>query len=124
MLKTFTCIVCPNGCQVTAELKDGAVLSVSGASCRRGEEYARQAVTDPKRTIASSIYVKGGELQLASVRLSRPIPKARIFDVMEEIRRVRAAAPVKTGDVVIRNVLELGSDVIVTKGVGVREEKI
>lgn len=121
MLKTFTCIVCPNGCQVTAELKDGAVLSVSGASCRRGEEYVRQEVTDPKRTIASSIYVEGGELPLASVRLSRPIPKARIFDVMEEIRRVHAAAPVKTGDVVIRNVLGLGSDVIVTKGVGVRE---
>ncbi len=59
----------------------------------------------------------GCELPLASVRLSRPIPKAKIFDVMAEIRRQHLDAPVKTGQVVIENVLGLGSDVIVTKNI-------
>lgn len=40
---------------------------------------------------------------------------------MGEIRTQRLTAPVKAGEVVIADVLGLGSDVIVTKTVGVRE---
>ena len=59
----------------------------------------------------------GGDLPLASVRLSGVIPKDRIFDVMAEIRKVEVTAPVHEGDVVIADVLGLGVDVIVTKDV-------
>ena len=69
------------------------------------------------RNIATSILVEGGEMPLASVRLSAPIPKAKIFDVMNEIRKVKRTAPVHEGDVVIENVLGLGSNVIVTRTV-------
>ena len=69
------------------------------------------------RNIATSILVEGGELPLASVRLSAPIPKAKIFDVMNEIRKVKRTAPVHEGEVVIENVLGLGSNVIVTRTV-------
>ena len=48
-------------------------------------------------------------MPLASVRLSAPIPKAKIFDVMNEIRKVKRTAPVHEGEVVIENVLELGA---------------
>ena len=71
------------------------------------------------RNIATSILVEGGEMPLASVRLSAPIPKAKIFDVMNEIRKVKRTAPVHEGDVVIENVLGLGSNVIVTRTVEV-----
>ena len=57
------------------------------------------------------------EMPLASVRLSAPIPKAKIFDVMNEIRKVKRTAPVHEGEVVIENVLGLGSNVIVTRTV-------
>ncbi len=72
------------------------------------------------RNIATSILVEGGEMPLASVRLSAPISKARIFDVMNEIRKIKRSAPVYEGEVVIENVLGLGSNVIVTRTV---EEK-
>lgn len=49
--------------------------------------------------------------------LTHAIPKARIFDVMAEIRKQKLTAPVKAGEVVIENVLGLGSNVIVTKSV-------
>ena len=51
------------------------------------------------------------------MRLTNAIPKARIFDVMREINRQTLTAPVRIGDVVIRNVLGLDSDVIVTKNI-------
>ena len=76
-----------------------------------------QELVNPMRNIATSILVEGGEMPLASVRLSAPIPKAKIFDVMNEIRKVKRTAPVHEGEVVIENVLGLGSNVIVTRTV-------
>lgn len=117
MLKRYTCIICPNGCEIEAETEQEEILSISGAACKKGEEYVRQELTDPKRNIASSVLVENGELPLVSVRLSSPIPKARIFDVMEEIKKLKLKAPVSAGQTVIHNVLGLGTDVIATKSV-------
>ena len=117
MKRTFTCIVCPNGCQIEAEYEGTNVLSVTGNLCPKGKTYVTQELVDPRRTIASSVRVLGGELPLASVRLNRPVPRDRIFDVMKEISRVTLTAPVRIGDVVVPDVLGLGSDVIVTKNV-------
>ena len=45
------------------------------------------------------------------------IPKARIFDAMDEIKKCRLKAPVKAGTVVIKGIVGLDADVIVTKNV-------
>ena len=126
MNKELTCIVCPNGCDLHITYSQDAqgkitVEAVTGNLCKRGEEYARQELTDPKRTIASSVLVKGGDLPLVSVRTDKAIPKARIFDVMAEIRKCTVEAPVTAGTVLIPNVLGLGADIIATKDVGRKE---
>ncbi len=120
MQTTLTCIVCPNGCELAIDYENQGgitVNSVSGNLCPKGEAYARQELISPTRTIATSVLVSGGTLPLVSVRINRPIPKARIFDVMNEIRALSLSAPVKAGDVLIPDVLGLGSDVIATKTV-------
>ena len=121
MVREFTCIMCPLSCDLRAETRQGAEgneITVTGNTCPKGREYAVQELTAPQRNIATSVLVTGGELPLASVRLTRAIPKERIFDVMAEIRKQRLTAPVKAGQIVIQDVLGLGSDVIVTKAVG------
>jgi len=117
MKRTFTCIVCPNGCEMEAEYEGTQVLSVKGQFCPKGKAYVTQELVDPRRTIATSVCVKGGMLPLTSVRTTCAIPKERIFDVMAEINKQTLTAPVRIGDVVIKNVLGLGSDVIVTKNI-------
>ncbi|MBQ7488844.1 MAG: DUF1667 domain-containing protein [Clostridia bacterium] len=117
MKRTFTCIVCPNGCEIDTEYEGTNVISVSGNLCPKGRSYVVQELTDPRRTIASSIRITGGELPLASVRLTQPVPKDRIFDVMNAINQVECPAPVSIGQVILPNVLGLGSDVIITKNV-------
>ena len=117
--REFTCIICPGSCLVTAKYEEnGEILEIRGNACKKGEDYVRQELTDPQRTIASSCLLEGGELPLVSVRLNRPVPKDRVMDVMEEIRKVKLSAPVHMGEVVISDVLGLGSDVIATKTVG------
>jgi CxxC motif-containing protein len=118
MLKTFTCILCPNGCEIDSEFEGREVLSVSGYGCEKGRDYVEQELKSPRRTVASLVRVRNGEQELVSVRLDKPVPKERIADVMEEIRRVTLDAPVQIGQVAIPNVLGLGSDVIVTKNIG------
>ena len=112
MMREFTCIICPNGCEIQVRQS-----SITGAACPRGEEYVRQELTDPRRNIATSVLVEGGELPLASVRLSRPISKKDIFRVMEVINTVRLQAPTAVGQVALADVCGLGADVIVTKNV-------
>ena len=126
MNREFTCIVCPNGCRIDVlyELSEDKpeILSVSGNLCRRGREYAEQELIRPMRTIATSVAVTGGVLPLASVRLTKPVPKEKIPDIMREIRKMTVTAPVRAKTVLIRNVLGLQSDVIITKNVDVMGE--
>ena len=118
MKQEMVCVVCPNGCEIEVETaQDGSIVSITGATCRRGEAYARQETLSPKRTIASSVRVIGGEQPLCSVRLTQAVPLGDIGRVMEAIRGVTLSAPVTIGDVVIADVLGLGSDVIATKNV-------
>ena len=117
MLREFTCIICPNGCEITAGVEDNQIVSIEGALCPKGEAYVNQELTDPRRNIATSVLVKGGELPLASVRLTNPVPREKIFDVMGEIRKLSLDAPVQIGQILIHDVLGLGSDVIATRSI-------
>lgn len=118
MKREIVCIVCPRGCEM--QVVDGSPVRVVGAGCKRGVKYALDEFSCPVRTIATSVSVDNGALPLISVRVSSPIPKDQIFKVMEEIKKIRLSAPCRVGDVVIKNVLSLGSDVIVTKDLPVR----
>ena len=116
MKHELTCIRCPIGCQLTVDV-DGENVSVTGNSCPRGAEYGKKEVTAPTRIVTSSVRVSGGELPLVSVKTASDIPKDRIMDVMAEIRQCETAAPVQTGDVLIRNVAGTGADIVATRSV-------
>lgn len=101
MTREFTCIICPNGCEITAETEgeEGKqrLTSCRGALCPRGNAYVEQELRDPRRNLATSVLVKGGALPLASVRLTSPIPKDRLPDAMKEIKACVLTAPVQPG---------------------------
>ena len=117
MDKTITCINCPVGCRMTVTLSDtGDFQSVAGNTCPRGAAYARQECTMPERMITAVIPVSGSSLPL-SVKTSQPVPKTLISEIMRELSRVRVAAPVKAGQIVLPDVLHTGSDIIATRTV-------
>lgn len=116
MIKNFTCICCPRGCSLSI---DTDTLIVSGNSCPKGKEYAINEITDPKRTLTSSVKVISGKLKRCSVRSAKPIPKNKMFDIMNEINKVEIKAPIKMSQVVISNVLDTNVDIISTSEVDV-----
>lgn len=108
----LTCIRCPMGCQIHVELSDGAVTSVTGNTCRRGEEYARTEAVAPVRTVTSTVRATGGERPVVAVKTVPDVPKKDIFAVMEAVRRLTVAAPVHIGDVLLANIAGTGSDLV------------
>lgn len=112
-MKELTCIVCPRGCRLQIDDE----LNVTGNSCPRGAIYAKDELTNPKRMITSFVRVKNRENTVVSVKTSSSIPKGMIFEVMEEINKVGVDAPTHIGDVAIKNVLNTGVDIIITKNI-------
>lgn len=112
------CIGCPLGCPITVEMEEGTIKSVTGNTCPRGDAYAKKELTNPTRIVTSTVRVAGGHLAMVSVKTASDIPKGKIFDCVKALKDVEVKAPVKIGDVIVRNVAGTGVDVIATKNVG------
>lgn len=111
MSKSFVCIVCPRGCMLTIDDN----LNVTGNTCMRGKDYAISEVTNPVRTITSSVRVSNREDCLVSVKTDKPVPKGMIMQVMDEINKASVTAPTRIGDIAIKDILGLGVNVLITK---------
>ena len=112
MIRELTCIVCPKGCQLKAEIEGGKVVNVTGHTCPRGKQYAIDECTHPMRTITSTARTENGEV--IPVKTSTTVPKELMFDCMREINRAVANLPARIGDVLIENILGTGANVVVT----------
>ena len=117
MTRVYTCILCPNGCQITVDYEDKQLLHAEGNKCDKGREYVTQELCDPRRTVTSSVLVHGGDRPLVSVRLTAPISRDLIFPLMEKLRTIALTAPVAPGTVILENVFGTGADLITTSSV-------
>ena len=115
--RELTCINCPMGCRITVTMEGTEVLSVTGNTCKRGEIYARNEVVAPVRIVTTTIKVTGGSVDRVSCKTKSPVPKDKIFDVMEEIAASSCSVPVKIGDVLIADCAGTGVPVVATKNV-------
>ena len=115
--KELICIGCPLGCNLTVEMDGGQVVSVNGNTCKRGDDYARKELTDPRRIVTSTVPVTGGNLPVVSVKTASDIPKGKIRECLCALKGVTLTAPVQIGDVIVENVADTGVDVIATKNV-------
>jgi CxxC motif-containing protein len=116
-VKELTCIGCPLGCALTVKTEGGSVVSVSGNTCKRGDDYARKEMTDPRRIVTSTVRVKGGILPVVSVKTEVDIPKNLIKKCLEELKGVEIQAPVSIGEVVLKDVAGTGISVVATKNI-------
>ena len=112
--KTLICIGCPVGCLITIDRNADGSLAITGNTCKKGEEYARNEMTLPKRSVTSYMKVTGGSAKVVSVKTKEEIPKDKIWDCMEEIKKAVAEAPIKVGDVLLENVAGTGVSIIAT----------
>jgi CxxC motif-containing protein len=109
------CITCPMGCTLDVTHEGDAIVDIKGNTCKRGEDYAQEELTDPRRMVTTTVRVAGGLHPLMPVYTSAPIPKARIFDLLKAIREAEIQAPIRMGDVVLEDVVDTEVDVLASR---------
>ena len=116
--RELTCINCPMGCRISVMMEGGNIISVTGNTCKRGYVYACNEVKSPVRTVTTTIKVTGGEVDRISCKTKEPVPKDKIFEVMEAINKASCKAPVAIGDVLIEDCAGTGVAIVATKAAG------
>ena len=114
MIRQITCVVCPRGCTLQAEVF-GESVTVTGHACPRGEKHAIAEIKNPVRSLTSIVRVSNRQDTMVSVKSAAPVPKGKMFEIMESIRSISVSAPVKIGDVILDDVC--GTQIVATKSV-------
>ncbi len=113
-MKELICITCPKGCHLKV---DEETFAVTGNSCPRGAVYGANELRNPVRVVTSTVVLESESFRRLPVKTDRAIPKAKMFEVMAEIAKVRVHAPVRVGDVLIANVAGTDGNVVATRSV-------
>lgn len=109
-MREIICITCPKGCHLKVNEE---TLEVTGNSCEKGAEYGKNEVTNPVRVLTS--IVKMNDNRVCSCKTDRAIPKEKIFEIMDALKTIKLNAPVKIGDVIVKDVCGTGANWIATK---------
>lgn len=112
MNEELICICCPMGCHLNVDVKN---KRVSGNTCKRGEVYGLSEVINPVRVITSTVKIKEADFTVLPVKTKSGIPKKLSSEVMKVINSITVTAPIKCGDIIIKNILNTGIDLIATR---------
>ena len=107
----LVCIRCPRGCNLNITKKSNGQIIVTGNSCPRGEEYGKQEITQPKRTITTIQKIDFGTVSLVT---SKAIDKNLYFDVLKKIKNTKVKPNPQVGDVFIKNIFKTKVDIIIS----------
>jgi CxxC motif-containing protein len=113
------CKVCPIGCQliITENPLDPSGYTVEGNSCNRGKDFAIDEITKPSRVVTGKVILRNGPMGHLPVKTTGVIPKNKVEECLKIINSTEVSAPVNKGDVIIKNILGLGVDVVAQRKV-------
>jgi CxxC motif-containing protein len=115
-LQQITCIVCPNGCRISAEIVGGDYV-FSGNKCARGIEFARAELTAPMRSVTTTVKTVFPQMPALPVRTKGEIPKELIPAFINALASVLVTQQVGIGETVVSDILGTGCDVIATSDI-------
>lgn len=113
------CKVCPVGCDLKIfkdESKSSSYI-VEGNRCGRGQSYGVKEILEPSRVITSRVLLKNGPMSRMPVKTNGIVPEELVDECMEIIRETTVTAPVNRGDIIIKNILDTGVDLIAARKV-------
>ena len=122
-MRLVTCIICPTGCRARVTIENGKITKIEDLECPRGEEYVGREIEAPVRDFFTTVRVKGATIPMLPVRSTQPIPKDRIMDCVLELANIVVEAPVKAGEIICKNPLGLGVDIVATRDLDRAKER-
>ena len=115
MKENLLCTSCPLGCQLEVEFSENKIISVKGNNCKKGIEYAEKEIFHPERIVTTTVKISGAALFLLPVKTETSVPRELCFKVIESASKLQVRAPVKMGEVLIRDILKSGVNLVATR---------
>lgn len=109
------CIGCPRGCHLQVDEEHDYL--VSGNRCAIGARYGKEELTNPTRTLTTTVRLLNGNTNMLPVRTEKAIPKGLMKEAMKVINACEVSAPVKVHQVIIEDLLGTGVNVVSSKEV-------
>lgn len=102
MAKEIVCIVCPNGCRLTAEQTETGI-KVSGNECPRGEKFAAAELTAPMRTITGTVATAFKDFPLLPVKSAGELPKDKLMAAARVLGEIKVKERLRVGETVLED---------------------
>jgi len=115
MKEDLICTNCPLGCSLQVTYDKKKIIKVEGNTCKRGEEYAEKEIFHPERIVTTTVRISGAAVPFLPVKTDKSVPRELCFKVMDRAFGAQAKAPVKAGDIIIKNILDTGADLVATR---------
>jgi CxxC motif-containing protein len=120
MTKEFICIVCPNSCRLTVT-ETGGEITVTGNECSRGEKHGIHEYREPTRMLTTTVAIRGGILPRLPVISREEVPKTLLGQCLETLYRMELSAPLRCGDIIVKNICNTGVDVVASRSMNRKE---
>ncbi|HOF00553.1 MAG TPA: DUF1667 domain-containing protein [Spirochaetota bacterium] len=113
-MKNIICLSCPIGCNLKAEFKNEELI-ISGNKCPKGTVFAKNELASPKRIVTSTCRINSTITNRIPLKTDAPVSKKDIEKILRLISDITLNSPVKSGEVVINDILNSGVDIIATR---------
>ena len=113
--KHFVCVVCPIGCEIDVVHDGDKIISMEGNKCEKSEEFVRQELIEPMRILTTTVRIQGARWAVIPVRSDKAVPKRLFPRIMKQLRRIKLQAPVSMLDVVGKDSVGTGANIIATR---------
>ncbi|MCG8570127.1 MAG: DUF1667 domain-containing protein [Spirochaetes bacterium] len=115
----ITCILCPQGCTLFIDLN---TQEVSGNKCKKGIDYGITEITNPTRTLTTTIKTIFADFPRLSVKTDQEIPLSKVFIYMKEINQQIAQKRYQPGDIIVTKLCNSEVNLIATDNMGLEDE--
>ena len=113
--KHFVCVVCPIGCEIDVVHDGSKIISMEGSKCEKSEEFVSQELIEPMRILTTTVRIQGTRWPVIPVRTDKAVPKRLFPRIMRQLRRIKLQTPVNMLDVVVKDVLRTGANIVATR---------
>ena len=116
LAKNMVCNKCEKYCIL--ELRnDDEYTEYFGSSCSKKLDFKEVEMESSKDILTSLVRIKGADVKVVPVKSSKTIDKSLFMKCSRALSRINVGAPIRIGDIVCKNLLNLGVDIICTKNI-------
>jgi CxxC motif-containing protein len=116
VVKEVICNSCNEMCILSIDKYDNN-MDVYGNKCDEGINYANVEINNNKSIFTTLVRIKGAKYNVVSVKSSKPLDKNIWIECSKALGRIYVGAPIKAGDIICKNILNTGADIICTKSI-------